>query len=341
MESSANHIAPLRIGDVSTSTNLVLAPMSGVTDCAFRSVVRRCSGSAVGLLVSEFIAAEGLTRANAKTLSMLRYKQEERPISIQIFGADVDRMVRSACMVEECGADIVDINCGCPAPKVVKRGGGAQLMRMPERLREILAGIRAAVSIPMTVKIRSGWDDQCLNALEIARIAAGEGADMLSVHGRTRRQLYSGQADWRLVGQIRQAIAIPVLGSGDVGDAQGTLSRLAAGFADGVMIGRAALGNPWVFKQIQAEAEGLNCPEPAPGERVAALGYFRDVLRECFPDHVFVGRLRGMACRLVKGMRGGAAARRAIGMAKTVAEVDAIFAEFVHSREAASLEAVA
>lgn len=341
MKSYANCITPLRIGSLTTSTNLVLSPMSGITDCAFRSVVRRCSGAAVGLLVSEFIAAEGLTRDNAKTLSMLRYKEVERPISIQIFGADVDRMVRSACIVEECGADIVDINCGCPAPKVVKRGGGAQLLRMPERLRDILAGIRRAVSIPMTVKIRSGWDETCINAMEVARIAEGEGADMLSVHGRTRKQMYSGQADWDLVGRIRQTAAIPVVGSGDVGNAGGALTRLADGLADGVMIGRAALGNPWIFKQVQAVSAGVAVSKPRPAERVAALRCFRDVLREYLPEHAFVGRFRGMACRLVKGMRGGASARRAIGAAKSVDEVDAIFADFVCRGEARDLEAVA
>ena len=245
---------PLKIGTVTTRTNLVLAPMSGVTDCAFRNVVLACSGPAVGLVVSEFIAAEGLTRANERTLAMLRYKECERPVSIQIFGADVDRMVRSAKMVEDAGSDVVDVNCGCPAPKVVRRGGGAELMRQPERLAAIVAGIRAAVSIPVTVKIRAGWDDDSLNALDVARMVEGEGAAALAVHGRTRRQLYRGRADWELVGRIREELSIPVLGSGDVTRAEHALERLDGGLADGVLVGRGAIDELLAMLESEAAA---------------------------------------------------------------------------------------
>jgi nifR3 family TIM-barrel protein len=337
-------LTPLTIGSVRTTTNLVLSPMSGVTDCAFRGMVQACSGDAVGLLVSEFIAAEGLTRDNAKTLAMLRYVEAERPISIQIFGADVERMIRAAQMVEDAGADIVDVNCGCPAPKVVKRGGGAQLMRMPERLREILAGIRAAVRIPMTVKIRSGWDADGLNACEIAKIVENEGADMLAVHGRTRVQLYRGDADWDLVRRLRDERTIPVLGSGDVVSPTDALGRLAGGFADGVLIGRASVGNPWIFRQIADVAAGRSPFRPSAADRVEALAVFREGLRASGkPDRSFIGRYRGLACRFVKGMAGGAYARRAIGQANTVETVDLLFSDFVHERRPASalLEAVA
>ncbi len=303
--------------------------MSGVTDCAFRRLVKSCSGNAVGLLVSEFVAAEGLTRDNRKTIEMLRYEESERPFSIQIFGADVDRMVRAALMVEEVGADIVDINCGCPAPKVVKRGGGAQLMRTPDRLREILRGIRAAVSIPMTVKVRSGWDGDCLNAMEIARLAEGEGAAMLAVHGRTRVQLYSGEADWSLVQKIRSELSIPVAGSGDVVDPADAIDRLERGSADAVMIGRAAMGNPWIFAQVKALADGLPIPVPTPQERVDALGRFKGYLEEALPERAFQGRFRGFACRMVKGLPGSAQARQRIGAAKNCTDVLGIFSEFI------------
>jgi len=193
----------------------------------------------------------------------------------------------------------------------------------------------------MTVKIRSGWDQHSLNAAEIARIAEGEGADMLAIHGRTRSQLYSGQADWDLVARIHAQLSIPVVGSGDITDSDGALERLGTGSVDGVMIGRAVLTNPWIFKQIQAQTRGVGWLPPGPDARVAALRYFRDTLREYLPDRAFVGRLRGMACRLVKGMRGGAVVRRAIGEARTVDEVDEIFAAFVYGREARGFEAVA
>jgi nifR3 family TIM-barrel protein len=325
-------LRPLDIGSVHTRTNLVLSPMSGVTDCAFRSLVRSCSGDALGLVVSEFVAAEGLTRDNEKSLRMLRFKPAERPISIQIFGADVDRMVRAAVIAEEAGADIVDVNCGCPAPKVVRRGGGAELMRQAPRLQAILRGIRAAVRIPMTVKIRSGWDERSLNAAEIARLAQDEGAAMLAVHGRTRVQLYSGRADWDLVGSIRDALTIPVVGSGDLTEPHAALERLAMGTADGVMIGRGAMENPWIFAQVADLAAGRLPRLPSVEERVAALERFRDGLRETLPDAAFIGRFRGLACRLVKGMPGGTAVRRALGAVRSVDEVVAIFADFVLGR---------
>lgn len=329
----ASAVQPLSIGGVRTPTNLVLSPMSGVTDCAFRCLVKSCSGASVGLLVSEFIAAEGLTRDNAKTLAMLRYAEWERPISIQIFGADVDRMVRAAIMVEEAGADVVDINCGCPAPKVVRRGGGAQLMRTPERLRAILRGVRASVSLPMTVKVRSGWDHDSLNAFDIARLAEDEGAAMVAVHGRTRKQLYSGEADWELVARIREALAVPVLGSGDIVTPQDALDRLSRPHADGVMIGRGAMGNPWIFDQVARVAAGMPAKTPSAVERVSALSRFRGYLEQTLPERAFHGRFRGFACRMVRGLRGSAQVRRAIGAAAGCDEVMAIFSDFVLADE--------
>jgi nifR3 family TIM-barrel protein len=324
-------VTELDIGGVHTTTNLILSPMSGVTDSAFRRLVKSCSGDAVGLLVSEFIAAEGLTRENKRTRAMLRYEESERPLSIQIFGADVGRMVRAALIVEEAGADIVDINCGCPAPKVVKRGGGAQLMRTPDTLRDILRGIRRAVSIPMTVKVRSGWDDDCLNALEIARLAEDEGACMLAVHGRTRVQLYSGRADWDLVERMRAERGIPVIGSGDVISAADAIERLSQREVDGVMIGRAAMENPWIFAQTRALAEGRAIPVPSPQQRVAALSCFKDYLEEALPERAFHGRFRGFACRMVKGLSGSAAARRKMGTASDCGEVLDMFSDFILS----------
>jgi nifR3 family TIM-barrel protein len=279
--------------------------------------------------VSEFVAAEGLSRDNAKTLSMLRFLENERPVSIQIFGADVDRMVRAAEMVEEAGADIVDVNCGCPAPKVVRRGGGAALMKEPRRLAEVLGAIRRAVSIPMTVKLRAGWDEECSNAVAIARLAEAEGAAMVAVHGRTRVQLYNGEADWDLVAAIRETLSVPVIGSGDISTVEAARERLEGGYSDGIMIGRAALDNPWIFGQISTCLEGAAPRAPRPQERVAALMYFRDALRETLPDRAFMGRYRGLACRLVKGALGSSAVRRTIGGARSVEEVDNLVSDFL------------
>ncbi len=310
--------------------------MSGVTDSAFRRLVRRCSGPAVGMLVTEFVAAEGLSRDNPKTLSMMRFRESERPIAIQIFGADVDRMVRAAVMVEETGADLVDINCGCPAPKVVKRGGGAGLMRDPRRLGNIVAAIRKAVGIPVTVKIRSGWDEQSLNAVECARIAEAEGASMLAVHGRTRIQMYRGESDWALVARLRNSVSMPVLGSGDVVRPEDAERRLRGQYCDGVMIGRAALDNPWVFAQIEAHIRGRSVPVPESRDRLEAMTWFRDALREDLPDHAFLGRYRGFACRMVKAMPGASALRRSIGGAADVETIDRLATEFLATPMAAA-----
>jgi tRNA-dihydrouridine synthase B len=325
-------VRPLEIGSVATRNNLILSPMSGVTDSAFRRMVQHCSGDAVGLLVSEFIAAEGLTRENAKTFGMLRFLPSERPISIQIFGADLDRMVLAARMVEETGADIVDINCGCPAPKVVRRGGGAQLLRTPDHLAAVVSAVVKAVRIPVTVKIRSGWDDTSINAVDVARRVEGAGAAMIAVHGRTRLQLYSGSADWDVVHRVREALSIPVVGSGDVIRPEQALERLSSGASDGVMIGRGALSNPWVFAEIAALAAGRPPPTRGAAELVSTLGVFRDGMRETKPDSSFIGRHRGLACHFIKGMRDSAVARAAIGRAATVADVDALFADFVGAR---------
>jgi tRNA-dihydrouridine synthase B len=330
MASESTLLRPLAIGPVATRTNLVLSPMSGVTDCAFRTTVLEASGrESVGLLVSEFVAAEGLSRDNAKTIQMLRYEERERPFSIQIFGADVDRMVRAALMVEETGADIVDINCGCPAPKVVRRGGGAQLMRTPETLRDIVRAVRAAVKIPVTVKIRAGWDDSSRNALEVGRMIEGEGAAMLAVHGRTRLQLYSGESDWDLIGEVHHALGIPVIGSGDVVDAAGALARLRGGYADGVMIGRGALANPWIFGQTLALSRGDDVREPTLEERVAIVAHFAQALAETKEMRSWLGRLRGLACHMAKGLAGGAATRRVLGKATTAADIHRILHEFL------------
>jgi tRNA-dihydrouridine synthase B len=181
----------------------------------------------------------------------------------------------------------------------------------------------------MTVKVRSGWDDDCLNAMDIARLAADEGAAMLAVHGRTRRQLYSGDADWDVVARIRDELPIPVIGSGDIVTPTDAMRRLAGGYADGVMIGRGAMGNPWIFAEVASVADGRPVAPPAPTERVEALHRFRVYLEEAIAERGFQGRFRGFACRMVKGLRGSAQARRAIGAAANCDEVETIFADFV------------
>lgn len=329
---------PLRIGPVAVSPRLMLAPMSGVTDSAFRRVVRRASGGAVGLMLTEFISVEALTRDSEKSLRMMRFRPQERPVAIQIFGADADRMARAAALVEESGADILDVNCGCPVPKVVKRGGGCELMRQPERLYEILAAIRREVTIPVTLKMRSGWDEQTCNAAEIAVVAEAAGLSMVTVHGRTRVQLYHGEADWRVISAIKRRVSIPVAASGDVVSAADALRREREFAPDAVMIGRGALANPWIFRQVEELRKGEAPYQPGLEERIDMMRTYAAYLEEDYAPVVVAARLRQFAGRVTKGLRSGAGLRAAINEARTKGAILDLLCRFA---EASSLEPVA
>jgi nifR3 family TIM-barrel protein len=310
-------LTPLRIGDLEIAPRLVLAPMSGVTDSAFRRVVRRASGRSVGLMLTEFISVEALTRDNEKSFQMMRFRAEERPIAIQIFGADADRMARAAVLVEDSGADALDINCGCPVPKVVKRGGGCELMRQPEKLFDILSAVRRAVSIPVTLKMRSGWDAGSLNAADVAEVAQAAGLAMVTIHGRTRVQLYHGDADWSVIAAVKRRVSIPVVGSGDVATPEDALLRERQFAPDAVMIGRGALANPWIFRQVEELRAGLTPYRPSLDERLDTMRTYASYLDEDYAPVVVAARLRQFAGRVTKGLRSGASLRAAINEARS------------------------
>jgi tRNA-dihydrouridine synthase B len=281
---------------------LVLAPMSGVTDSPFRRLVRMASGDAVGLLVSEFISVELLTHRTMQSLIRMAFHPSERPVSIQIYGADPAKMAEAARIIADHGADIVDINCGCPAPKIVRRGGGAGLLRDLPRLGQIIESVASAVPIPVTIKIRNGWCDDSLNALDTLHVAQESGARAIAVHGRSRMQLYTGHADWDVVRRMVEVARIPVLGSGDVTTAADALRRFETTGCSGVMIGRGAVTNPWIFRQIVDEAAGLAPTEPTWRERIEALEAYVGMLGQTYPARVVPGRLKMMLSRLIKGM---------------------------------------
>src|SRR3954462_11217352 len=207
-------ISPFKIRDIEINPPLILSPMAGVTDYTFRRLLKQRGG--IGLTVSEFISVEGLTRNNPKSKRQMRFYENERPFAVQIFGGQAERMRMAAEMAEEIGADILDINCGCPAPKVVKHGGGSGLLRDLPRLETILKDIKRAITIPLTIKIRAGYSESTINAVETARLAEACGVEHIALHGRTKEQGYRGLADWDLVREIKQAVKIPVSGSGDV-----------------------------------------------------------------------------------------------------------------------------
>jgi nifR3 family TIM-barrel protein len=306
------------VGGVRVAPNIVLAPMSGITDSAFRCTIKDANPDAVGLVVSELISVEGLSRRERKSLRILRSVASEQPLAIQLFGWEPERMAEAARVAADHGAAIIDINCGCPTPKVVKRGGGAELMRQTERLRLALRAVRGAVSVPVTVKMRAGWDDGSRNAVEIARMLESEGVAMVAIHGRTRRQLYSGHCDWELIRAVKESVCIPVVGSGDIDCAASALRRLQETGVDGVMIGRATLSNPWIFQQIAALRAGQPVRLPSAQEAHALLIRLVERLAEQVHPLAALGRARGLVCRMTKGVCGGPALRDAVMRAPSI-----------------------
>ena len=245
--------ATLRIGNVVLPSPYVIAPMAGMTDTAFRRLVKRHGGC--GLVVTEMVSSEGLVRGIDRTLEYAEYTEEERPVSIQIFGGDPEKMAAAAQIVEGMGADIVDVNMGCPVPKIAKHNAGCSLMREPGHAADVINAMAKAVKIPVTVKMRAGWNAHERNAPALARMVQDAGAAAVTIHGRTAEQSYAGSADWDLVARVADQLSIPVLGSGDCVEPQQIVERLANG-VDGVLVGRGVLRNPWILAQAAAIAQG-------------------------------------------------------------------------------------
>ena len=300
-----------RIGDLEVSPGLVLSPMSGVTDSAFRRLVKRASGDDVGLLVTEFVSVEGLSQNDLRSWMRLESTKEERPLCIQIFGGEPEKMAMAAAVAVDQGADALDVNCGCPSPRVVRKGGGADLHRDLPRLARILEAVKKALGdVPMTVKMRSGWDEEQLNALEMSRLAVDCGAQGIAVHGRTRVQLYRGDADWEVVAQLADALPVPVLGSGDIAIPEDVPMRLQQTGCAGVMIGRAAIGNPWIFRQIADVLRGVEPYAPDGTDMVGLVDEYHGFLAERLPRKALPGRLKQVIARLCKRIPGAESIRR-------------------------------
>src|SRR3954470_14332051 len=236
----------VKIGSVTLPSPFVVAPMAGMTDTAFRRLVKRHGGC--GLVVTEMVSSEGLVRGIDRTLEYAEYTEEERPISIQVCGGDPEKMAAAAQIVEGMGADIVDVNMGCPVPKIAKHNAGCSLMREPAHAAGVIAAMTRAVKIPVTVKMRAGWNDEERNAPVLARMVEDAGASAIAVHGRTAAQSYSGYADWDIVARIAESLTIPVFGSGDCLEPEQVIDRIRSG-VEGVLVGRGVLRNPWILSQ--------------------------------------------------------------------------------------------
>lgn len=247
----------MQIGKLKIDVPLALAPMAGITDLPYRVICRELG---CGITFSEMVSAKGLLYKNIKTFSMLQIEPRERPTAIQLFGSNPDELAKAAKIIEQTGADVIDFNMGCPVHKIVANGEGSALMKTPQLAYEILAAMVDAVSIPVTVKFRAGWDESNLNAPEIAMLAEKAGVSALAVHGRTREQFYSGKANWDIIKEVKQTVKIPVFGNGDISNAAEGLKMLAETGCDGIMIGRGADCNPWIFAELKAALLGNPLP---------------------------------------------------------------------------------
>jgi tRNA-dihydrouridine synthase B len=333
----------MKIGPVSLASPFIVAPMAGMTDTAFRRLVKRHGGC--GLVVTEMVSSEGLVRGIDRTLEYAEYTEEERPISIQIFGGDPEKMAEAAQVVEGLGADIVDVNMGCPVPKIAKHNAGCSLMREPEHAASVIAAMTRRVKIPVTVKMRAGWNDSSINAPELARRVEGAGAAAVAVHGRTAAQSYSGHSDWSLIDRVAESVSIPVLGSGDCLEPQQILDRMRSSVS-GVLVGRGVLRNPWILAQAADLAAGRPVREVTLEDRGRFLLEYLDLLlhegeneAEGFRHKATQGavnrhhrwvtnKLRALMSWYSKGLHNGGHLRTAINSAESVSEAQEIIGKF-------------
>ena len=309
----------LRIGNVTLENTYILGPMAGVTDLPFRLL---CKEQGAGLLCMEMVSAKAILYNNKNTETLLEIHPDEQPVSLQFFGSDPQIMSEMAKRVEERPFDIMDINMGCPVPKVVKNGEGSALMKNPKLAHEIISAMVKAIRKPVTVKIRKGFDDNCINAVEMAKIAEDAGAAAIAVHGRTREQYYSGKADWEIIRQVKEAVSIPVIGNGDVTTPEKTEELVQTTGCDGIMIARGAQGNPWIFSEmIGKEKNGVTPPRP---DKEAIRNM---ILRHSKLQIQYRGEFAGMremrkhVAWYTKGLTGAADLRRRVNETETLDEL--------------------
>ncbi|MGE0704763.1 MAG: tRNA dihydrouridine synthase DusB [Vicinamibacterales bacterium] len=341
----------MKVGPVELAHPIAIAPMAGMTDTAFRRLVKSHGGC--GLVVTEMVSSEGLVRGIDRTLEYAEYTEEERPISIQIFGGDPSTMAAAAQAVEALGADIVDVNMGCPVPKIAKHHAGCSLMRDPSHAASVIAAMTRAVRIPVTVKMRAGWDESDRNAPTLARMVEDAGASAVAVHGRTAAQSYSGLADWDLVAEIADRLTIPVFGSGDCVEPSQVVDRLTSGI-EGVLVGRGVLRNPWILAQAADIAAGRTPREVTFAERGQfLLDYIDLLLRDEEQDapgfrhqagasaapaesrsreRWVVNKVRALGSWYTKGLDNGSHLRIAINSAASVAALRDLIGEFFLGR---------
>ncbi|OON98780.1 MAG: tRNA dihydrouridine synthase DusB [Epulopiscium sp. Nele67-Bin004] len=309
----------MKFKNVCTSSNVFLAPMAGVTDLPFRLI---CKEFGAGMLVTEMVSAKGLLYESDKTCELLNIEPIEHPIGAQLFGSDPKIVSEMAKRVAESDVDFIDINMGCPAPKITKNGEGSALLKTPELIAEIVYQTSKAIDKPLTVKIRKGFDADSVNAVQVAKIIEQAGASLITIHGRTRDQFYSGNADWDIIKQVKQAVSIPVVGNGDIKSPQDAKKMIEETGVDAVMIGRAAAGNPWIFSRTVHFLEtGELLPEPTFEERVSIILKHAKSLAEYKGEYIGIREMRSHLTSYVKGVKGAATFRKELTTVKTLDDV--------------------
>ncbi len=318
------HLHELKIGNVTLKNNILLAPMAGITNLPFRKI---CQKFEPGLVYTEMVSSKGLFYHDEKTKQLLNMQNEKRPIAVQIFGSDVEAMSVAAKEVSQI-ADIVDINMGCPAPKVVKNGDGSKLMLNLELAGDIIEAVVKASTVPVTVKMRKGWDKEHIVVVELAKIAQEKGASAITIHGRTREEFYLGTADWEIIKQVKQAVSIPIIGNGDIKNAQDAKNMLDQTNTDGIMIGRGSMGNPWIFREIKEYLEEKEITPITNKEKLQIILEHINLQVEFLGENTGIKEMRKHLVYYLKNLPNAASIRQKVNQIETKQELEACIIEY-------------